>query len=286
MRALDAGQGRRAIRGTTAFTFTVTRTRRSSAAASTAAYALTGSGSQSRPMPADFGGATLPGGTVSFAANETSKTVTVNVAGDTAVEPDEGFTVTLSQSQQRHPHHRHGHRHHPERRRATAARAGDCGPGCQQGGGQYGHHRLHLHRHPQWRSHGRHASAAYTARGRRRPARPTPRTSAAALPSGTVSFAAGEASKQISINVSGDTAVEPDEGFTVTLANTPANATLATAAAAGTIRNDDVPTPARAGDCQPLTAVQPEGDSGPTAFTFTVTRTRRSRRPPRPWPTR
>ena len=34
--------------------------------------------------------------TVAFNAGETSKIVTVNVAGDSAAEADEGFTVTLS----------------------------------------------------------------------------------------------------------------------------------------------------------------------------------------------
>jgi len=38
----------------------------------------------------------LPSGALNFAAGETSKTITVNVAGDTTVEPDEGFTLTLS----------------------------------------------------------------------------------------------------------------------------------------------------------------------------------------------
>ena len=35
-------------------------------------------------------------GTVSFAAGETAKTITVSVSGDTTAEPDEGFSVTLS----------------------------------------------------------------------------------------------------------------------------------------------------------------------------------------------
>src|SRR6185369_2615830 len=44
----------------------------------------------------DFVGGTLPWGTVTFDAGETSKTITVNVASDTVVEPDEGFAVLLS----------------------------------------------------------------------------------------------------------------------------------------------------------------------------------------------
>lgn len=59
------------------------------------------------------------------------------------------------------------------------------------------------------------------------------------FPSGTVTFAAGETSKTISLNASDDTVVENDEGFTVTLLNPSAGATITTATAAGTILNDD-----------------------------------------------
>ena len=59
------------------------------------------------------------------------------------------------------------------------------------------------------------------------------------LPSGTVSFAAGETSKTITVNVAGDTIVEPDEGFTVTLSNPATGTTIGTATASGTIRPDD-----------------------------------------------
>jgi hypothetical protein len=63
--------------------------------------------------------------------------------------------------------------------------------------------------------------------------------SAAALPSGTVNFAAGESSQTITVQVNGDTLVESDEGFSVTLTN-PSGATIATSTASGIIRNDDV----------------------------------------------
>ena len=56
-----------------------------------------------------------------------------------------------------------------------------------------------------------------------------------ALPSGTVSFSAGEMSKTITVNVAGDTMVESDEGFTVTLSNPSAGATLGTASASGSL---------------------------------------------------
>ena len=87
-----------------------------------------------------------------------------------------------------------------------------------------------------------------------------------ALPSGTVNFAATQTSQVVTVNVSGDTAVEPDEGFTVTLSGA-IGATLVTAAALGTIQNDDAALSIAATD-----AARPEGNAGSTAFTFTVTR--------------
>ncbi|MFN8090604.1 MAG: Calx-beta domain-containing protein, partial [Mycobacterium sp.] len=55
---------------------------------------------------------------------------------------------------------------------------------------------------------------------------------------GTITFAAGETSKTINVAVAGDTTVEADETFTVTLSN--ANgANISTASATGTITNDD-----------------------------------------------
>ena len=80
--------------GSTVFSFTVTRAG-DVTGASTASYAVTGS-SANPANATDFTGAILPSGTVNFAANETSKTITVNVAGDTTVEQNEAFTLTLS----------------------------------------------------------------------------------------------------------------------------------------------------------------------------------------------
>ena len=59
------------------------------------------------------------------------------------------------------------------------------------------------------------------------------------LPSGTVSFAAGESAKTISLAVSGDYSFESDEGFSVTLSNPTPGATITTASVDGTILNDD-----------------------------------------------
>jgi hypothetical protein len=56
--------------------------------------------------------------------------------------------------------------------------------------------------------------------------------------SGTLSFAAGETIKTISVTVNGDTNVESDETFKVVLSNA-INATITKTTATGTILNDD-----------------------------------------------
>ena len=89
------------------------------------------------------------------------------------------------------------------------------------------------------------------------------------LPSGTVSFAAGQTSQTVTVNVAGDTAVEADEGFTVTLASPSSGAVIGTATAAGAIQNDDVTTVSIVA----TDATKPEGKAGTTStFTFTVIR--------------
>lgn len=57
---------------------------------------------------------------------------------------------------------------------------------------------------------------------------------------GTVSFAAGETQKLVTVQVAGDAVIEADETFAVTLSNPAANTTIGTASATGTIRTDDV----------------------------------------------
>lgn len=74
--------------GQTAFTFTVTMTPSSQVA--TVNYA---SANGTATAGSDY---TANSGTLTFAPGDTSKTVTVQVAGDNLVEPNETFTVTLS----------------------------------------------------------------------------------------------------------------------------------------------------------------------------------------------
>jgi len=59
-----------------------------------------------------------------------------------------------------------------------------------------------------------------------------------AAASGTLTFAPGALTKYVSVSVVGDTNIEQDESFTMTLSS-PTNAKLGKATAAGTITNDD-----------------------------------------------
>ncbi len=84
--------------GNNIFTFTVTRAD-NTLGTNSVNWTVTGTGSN--PANAvDFGG-TLPSGTVTFAPNETAKEISVLVRGDTTIEPDETFTVTLSNPTER-----------------------------------------------------------------------------------------------------------------------------------------------------------------------------------------
>lgn len=87
---------------------------------------------------------------------------------------------------------------------------------------------------------------------------------------GTVSFADGETSQTITILVQGDVDFEPTETFLVTLSNPTGGVALGNFNGTGEIQNDD-PAPAGSFSIDDITLS--EGDSGTTAFTFTVTRT-------------
>ncbi len=85
--------------------------------------------------------------------------------------------------------------------------------------------------------------------------------------SGKATIPAGETSTTISVQITGDTLVESDETFTLSL-NNPVNAQLGTAQATGTILNDDADPPPR---IDITSASVEEGDSGSRQLSFTVT---------------
>jgi hypothetical protein len=89
---------------------------------------------------------------LTFDPGETSKTVTVQVNGDTKVEPDETFTVVLSNPSGATIDARDGHRHDPERRFGQPV-----DQQRQPERREQRNHRVHVHRHAQQsQQHGRH----------------------------------------------------------------------------------------------------------------------------------
>ena len=85
--------------------------------------------------------------------------------------------------------------------------------------------------------------------------------------SGTLTFAAGETTKQVTVIVNGDLLDESNETFALNLSN-PSNATIVDAQGIGTITDDDT-LPALSVNNVTVT----EGNSGTVAATFTVTLT-------------
>ncbi|TDT88397.1 chitinase [Azorhizobium sp. AG788] len=85
--------------------------------------------------------------------------------------------------------------------------------------------------------------------------------------SGTLTFAAGETSKQVHVQVNGDTLVEGNETLTLTLSS-PTGATIADGSGAGLITNDDVAPVVPSVSVADASVT--EGASGITDLAFTV----------------
>jgi hypothetical protein len=91
---------------------------------------------------------------------------------------------------------------------------------------------------------------------------------------GTLTFAAGDTSKTITVLVNGDQLVESDEYFFVNLSN-PTGASIGSSQAFAAILNDDVPLPSVSINDVSVT----EGNTGTRAATFTVTLSAASSQP-------
>jgi hypothetical protein len=232
--------------GTTAFTFTVTLSPASTGPvtvnyATANGTALAGS---------DY---TAANGTLTFAPGQTSQTVTVNVTGNTTVEPNETFVVNLSGASG-----------------ATIADGQGVGTILNDDGPV-------LRVNNVSKAEGNAGTTGFTFTVTLSPASAstvtvkyaTANSSALAgsdytATSGTLTFAPGQTSKIVTVNVLVNTTVEPNEAFAVNLSGA-SGATIADGQGVGTILNDDGPL-LRISDVS-----KAEGHAGMTAFTFTVT---------------
>ncbi|MBU6230482.1 MAG: hypothetical protein KGQ93_12415 [Cyanobacteria bacterium REEB459] len=221
--------------GTTkAFTFTVTRSGNTTGV-NVVGWALTGSGTNPS-IASDFAGGVLPTGTLSFAANETTKVITVNVQGDTTVEPDENFTVALS-----------GSTNGTTLTTATATgtilnddTSFSIAPtNAIETEGNSGTKAFTFTVTRSGNTTGV-ADVGWAVTGSGTNPANASDFAGGVLPTGTLSFAANETTKVITVNVQGDTTVEPHEDFTVALSGPTNGATLTTATATGAIVDDDL----------------------------------------------
>ncbi|MEZ6127298.1 MAG: Calx-beta domain-containing protein [Planctomycetaceae bacterium] len=221
------------------------------------------------PDAADFAGTPLTSATVTFNPNETLKVITFGVKGDDDFEPDEGFTVQLT----------------------NASSPATIGPGGTATGQiTNDESRVFITTTPNDSSKAEGSTGlsnfefTVTREGDLRGTADVPwavtgsgtnpadvSDFGASFPSGTANFANGAATATILVPVIGDTLLEHNEGFTVTL-SAPVNTVIKTGGdtAVGEIQNDD----SSVFRIDPVGSVsKPEGTGGTTAFEFEVTRT-------------
>lgn len=261
--AVQSGTASEGVNGAvTSFTYVVTRTGDLTRAGQVA-WSVAGSGTHAADA-ADFVGGALPSGVLDFAANEVSKTITIQVAGDYADERDEGFTISL----------------------ASPATGSTIGTGSATGTIVNDDTGLAISATSTALVEGDSGTQAHTFTVTRTGVTTGTTTVdwaltgsggqpidaadfGGTLPSGSLSFAPGVTSQTITVYSSGDTAVESTEGFTITLSGADGNTEITTPSANGSVVADDIGISISAGATSVL-----EGSSGQSrVLQFTVTRT-------------
>jgi hypothetical protein len=199
--------------------------------------------------------------TVTFNAGATTATLTVRVTGDTTLEPNENFTVTLSNAA-------------AANRTVTINDGSATGTITNDDGAS-----LSIANREMVEGNSGTTNMVFTVTLANGPATGNVTVNYATMAgsatantdyqttTGTLTFSPGQTSQQISVPINGDTTFEQNETFTVTLSSPSSNATIATATATGTITNDDNNAQLAIND---VTMV--EGSSTtPTNMVFTVT---------------
>ena len=207
-------------------------------------------------------------GILTFAVGETMQTFTVLITGDMTGEPDETFTVSLSGP---------SNAMLADDEAIGTIRNDEASPTLSiapsnvsvlEGNGSSTEQIFMVAMSP---ANSQEVTVAYATADGTATAADTDYTAA----SGTLTFAAGETRKTLTVQVTGDTAEEDDETFTVALSNASGSgALISTTAGTATVTITD--------DDQPLLSIADasvnEGDSGTTSMGFTVMLNRASGR--------
>jgi Ca2+-binding RTX toxin-like protein/predicted extracellular nuclease len=250
--------------GTTAYGFTVTRT-----GGTTGQLNFSGTIAPGTTDNADYVGGTAPTTfSGSILAGQTSATVTVNVQGDYTIESSESFSLTLTAASNSDGTVT---TNIGTNLTATGNITNDDTPGTLSIGdvikaeGDSGTTHFDF---TVTRSGGATGAvgATWTLNA---PGGAGNADSADFIPAqgltGTVSFAEGETSKTVTIDVQGDAIDEGNENFTVTLSVPTGGAALGDSSGLGTITNDDAPPALSVSDVSFA-----EGNGGVTYMVFTV----------------
>ncbi len=173
-------------------------------------------------------------GNLTFAAGQTTRTITVAAIGDSVAEPNETFNIVLSNASG-----------------ATIADATGVGtivnddsttlPSLRIGDASFAEGSAAAPGHGTFTVTLSAASATPVTVNFATSNGTATAGSDYVAQSGSLTFAAGETSKTVTIAAIGDSVAEANEGFTVVLSNA-VGATIADGSGAGTITNDDLPT--------------------------------------------
>ena len=249
--SIDAPSMTEGDSGTATLTFTVSLSAASGRQV-TVAYADAGTGTATSGT--DY--TAITGGTLTFAAETTSRSFDVSVTGDTLPESNETVVVTLSGETN-----------------ATLATATGTGTITNDDGPALSVNSPNVNEGDSGSANLTFTVTLSAASGQQvtvdwaegTGGTATSGTDYTAITGGTLTFAAGTTTQTIDVSVTGDTADEADETVVVTLSNA-ANATIGTATGTGTITDDDE-APTVSIDSPSVM----EGDSGSADLTFTVT---------------
>jgi hypothetical protein len=233
--------------GTTTFAFTVNL----SSAASQAVSVNYATANGTAVAGEDY---TAASGILTFAAGETSKLIAVSVNGDAVIEPDEAFTVNLSNA-------------------VNASISAGAGTGTIQNDDAGGSLQFSLSNYTANENAGT-ATVTVTRTGGAASGvsvnYSTSNGSAIAgqdysAASGTLNFGANETSKTFTVPITNDSISEPNETINLTLSNSVGGTLGTPATAVLTIIDDDGAPTLSIGNVSAN-----EGNSGTTAFNFTV----------------
>ncbi|KAA1421815.1 hypothetical protein F0U44_05975 [Nocardioides humilatus] len=235
--------------GTSTLTFTLTRSGPTHRSATVKVATVAGTAAAGSDFTA------VPLTTVTFAVGQTTRTVDVDVTGDTEIEPNETFKLHLSAPVRATISDADGTATLTNDDSATLA-VDDISLAEGNSGTATATFTLTRSGATGGTSSVKVATVDGTA---------TAGSDYTAVPLTTVSFAAGQATRTVNVDVTGDTAIEPNETFRLHL-SAPVRATISDADGTATITNDD----SASTSVNDVTVA--EGDSGTTTATFTLTR--------------